>query len=326
MIKKTLCALFISTIFVFTLFGCQQNQTTNSNASTSIESSTSAEKTNDYPTIDLANIIQQINNGQPCSLEKYIVDGKLSDERKRVHDSIIDEFLKDKVPSGNKPEFLMIGGGAAAGKTVMINSILEDSLSNALLVDSDIIREKIPGYVEMLKNDVNATNYYYLESSALNKVMMEVARQKHLDIIYSSFGAAGLESTKKLIDKAKDKGYNAAAKYITISIEEALKRNQQRYQQSLEKNEPARLVPDESVRRSYVESSDTALETAPYFDSIEIYDNTQKKYVLIGTGGNGKYLSPIPGQEALFESFLAQSSRGIEGLERLEDGSYKPKL
>lgn len=279
-----------------------------------------------YEPIDLADAMEEIESGKTNSLSEWVVNGELVPERKRVHDEIIDDLLEGKTPSGEQPKMTMLGGGPASGKSSVMNP---DTRGNphAITVDPDDMKKRLPGFAKMAESDTGAAAFYHEESSALAKRFSEVAYSRHIDAIYDGTGDGSVRSVMKKVDAARANGYRVEAKYVTIDTDEAIRRNQKRYDDAKAKGETPRLPPPEMVRKTHAKVTDISVETAPKFDYIEVWDNNggRGEQVLIATGGNGRWLKPVSGMESKFEAYLAKGQRGLGGFEKLPDGSYMPK-
>ena len=72
------------------------------------------------------------------------------------------------------------------------------------------------------------------------------------------------------------------------------------------KGEPARKPPEDYVRECHADVSAIAEAIAPQFDEIRVWDNNGAKgsTKLIATGGNGKGLTAVKGEEAAFAKFI----------------------
>ena len=260
------------------------------------------------------------------SLRAYMdKDGKLSQERENVHKQIIDDLLKGKTPVEGQATMTMLGGGPASGKSSVM-STKTDGDPHKVKVDPDMIKEKLPGYKEMAAKTDKAASYYHEESSALAKRFYETALKENLNVIYDGTGDGSTASVEKKINAAKAKGYRVEGKYVSIDTEEAVKRNTARYENAKAKGENPRLVPDDVVRGTHAAVTDISVASASKFDSIEIWDNNgaRGQQKMIASGGNGKGLKVVPGEEAAFKNYLAKGTKGEAGFSTLPDGTVIP--
>lgn len=270
--------------------------------------------------------------GKKNSLDGHIgSDGKLTPEREALHRKIIDQELAGKVPVEGQPTMTMLGGGPASGKSSVMSTNTADN-PHAVTVDVDHFKYSLPGYSDLSTKDTRASDFYHEESSSLSKRFAEYAYQENLDVIYDGTGDGSLKSVQKKIDAAKKRGYKVEAKYVTIDTDEAVRRNQKRYEdgkkafESGKSDKPPRLVDEDVVRKTHAKCTDISVAMAPKFDHIEIWDNNgakgqQKK---IAEGGNGKYLKAVPGQEEAFRRYLSKGTKGINGFITLPDGQVVP--
>lgn len=281
-----------------------------------------------YGTTNTADAIAQIKNGTDNSLKDHMDgNGLLSPEREKLHRDIIDDELKGKVPVDGQATLIMLGGGPASGKSSILSTKPEDIDEHTVVINPDEVKERLPNYAELSAKDENASTYFHEESSALAKRLSEVAYSENLDVIYDGTGDGSVNSVMKKINQARDAGYAVQGKYVTVDVENALERNEDRYLKKLAKGEPARKVPEDVVRTTHRDVTDILGVTAPNFDAgSELWDNRGSKgqEKLIATYGGGKGLTPVAGQEQAFFDFLSKGKLGMSGFEKQPDGSYMP--
>lgn len=260
-----------------------------------------------------------VNNSLRAHMDE---NGKLTPEREQLHKQIIDDLLKGKKGVEGQATMTMLGGGPASGKSSVM-STKTDGDPHKIKVDPDMIKEKLPGYAEMAAKSSEAAGFYHEESSALAKRFYEVALKENINVLYDGTGNGKISSVEKKINAARDKGYRVEAKYVTIDTEEAVRRNTARYEHAKAQGENPRLVPDTVVRGTHAAVTDISVQAAKHFDSIEIYDNNgaRGQHKLIASGGNGKGLKAVPGQEKAFNDYLNKSTKGATGFTTLPDGT-----
>lgn len=197
----------------------------------------------------------------------------------------------------------------------------------SITVDPDDMKKQLPGFKEMANKTDSAAAFYHEESSALSKRLAEVAYKENYNVLYDGTGDGSLKSLEKKINAAREKGYKVEAKYVTIDTDEAVRRNQKRFDDAKARGETPRLPKEAVVRSIHEKVTDISVAAAPKFDHIEIWDNNGKKgeQKKIAEGGNGKYLKAVKGQEKAFQNYLAKSQKGLEGFITLPDGQVKPK-
>lgn len=279
-----------------------------------------------YGSTDTSDAAAEIAGGKANSLAGYIgADGKLTPEREAVHKKIIDDLLAGKEPVQGQATMTMLGGGPASGKSSVMNPDTSNN-KNAVTVDPDDIKKRLPGFKEMAEKDPNAASFYHEESSALAKRFSEVAYKENYDVIYDGTGDGSNKSVQKKIDAARANGYRVEAKYVSIDTEEAVRRNQKRYDDAVAKGETPRLPPVDMVRATHTKCTDISVSMASKFDSIEIWDNNgaRGQQKMIASGGSGKGLTVVPGQEAAFTRYLSKGANGTAGFTTLPDGQVVP--
>lgn len=270
--------------------------------------------------------LDEINSGKHNSLEKYLDEnGKLTPEREAVHKQIIDDLLKGKIPVEGQATMTMLGGGPASGKSSVMNPDTSKD-KHAVTVDPDDIKKRLPGFKEMAEKDPNAAAYFHEESSALAKRFSEVAYKENYNVVYDGTGDGSNGSVMKKVNAAKEHGYRVEAKYVSIDTEEAVRRNQKRYDDAVAKGETPRLPPVDMVVATHTKCTDISVSLAPQFDHIEIWDNNGAKgqQKLIATGGNGKSLTAVKGQESAMDRYLSKGAKGLDGFITLPNGQIVP--
>lgn len=269
--------------------------------------------------------------GKKNSLDGYLDEnGNLTPEREAVHRQIIDDLLTGKIPVEGQATMTMLGGGPASGKSSVMNPDTSGD-PHAVTVDPDMMKKLLPGFKELATSGnkeeaKKAADFYHEESSALAKRFCEVAYSENYNVVYDGTGDGKISSVQKKVDGARAKGYRVEAKYVTIDTETAVQRSEKRYQDAKAKGETPRDVPAEEVRKIHANVSDISVAVAAQFDTFEVWDNNgaRGQQKLIATGGGGKGLKAVPGQEDAFSSYLSKGNRGLEGFVTLPDGTVIP--
>lgn len=279
-----------------------------------------------YGSTDTSDAAAEIGAGKTNSLSAYMDEnGNLTPEREELHKKIIDDLLEGKVPVEGQATMTMLGGGPASGKSSVMNPDTSND-PHAVTVDPDAIKHMLPGFKEMAEKDPNAAGFYHEESSALAKRFSEVAYKENYNVVYDGTGDGSNKSVQKKIDGAREHGYRVEAKYVSIDTEEAVRRNQKRYDDAVAKGETPRLPAVDLVRATHTKCTDISVSMSSQFDHIEIWDNNgaigQQK--LIATGGGGKGLKVVSGQEAAFTRYLDKGAKGSSGFTTLPDGTVAP--
>lgn len=283
-----------------------------------------------YATSSTKDAVDQINdegrytiNGKKNSLDGFLdKDGNLTPEREAVHREIIDKLLTGKEPVKGQATMTMLGGGPASGKSSVMNPDTSKD-KHAVTIDPDMMKSMLPGYSELAKTDQRAADFYHEESSMLAKRFAATAYSENYNAVFDGTGDGSNRSVQKKIQQAKDAGYRVEAKYVSIDTEEAVRRNQKRYDDAVAKGETPRLPPVEMVRNTHTKCTDISVDMAPEFDRIEIWDNNgaRGQHKLIATGGGGKGLKAAAGQKDSFNRYLDKGANGLDGFTTQADGT-----
>lgn len=245
--------------------------------------------------------VEQIPNSAKKHLDK---NGNFTRERQEVHRNIIQGMLDGKVPQPDGSRVVTIlGGGPASGKSAL-RKMAESELpeNSSVGIDPDEMKAALPGFEDLATRSTKAAGIYHEESSALAKSLYQTVLDSGLNAVYDGTGDGSEKSLRKKIDQAHAAGCKAVGSYMTLDIDEALKRNRARYEHALENYNagkskiPPRLVADDVVRAIHGAVTDTSVRCAKYFDDFKLYDNSGpkgSKPVLIATGGNGKPITAI---------------------------------
>lgn len=288
-------------------------------SSIEVEGSSGKKAKMSIPAIDTGDAAAEVKNGRHNSLEKYIdSDGNLSPERQALHAEIVSGYFegKEKVDGVRTATFL--GGGPASGKSSLRDSglIVQADDPSTVTIDPDGLKGKLPGYEEMASETDSAAAFYHEESSAVAKTLYSTALDYGCNTVYDGTGDGSVNSMRKKIKDAHDAGYKAVGEYVTVDVDEALRRNELRYEAAKEKYEkglskvPPRLPDAKIVKSIHRKVTDISVECASEFDSIKIYDNNGARGsapTLIATGGNGKPLSAV--NKTLLQKYLDKGEK-----------------
>ena len=301
--------------------------------------------------IDTGDAMKELKKGTINSLAEHMdKDGNLSPERQKLHDEIVENYFKDKVSFNGQPTMIMSGGGPASGKSFVTKGAVSKFKGDESLVkiDPDEIKQMLPGFEDMARNyyeegadeskALNAAAYYHEESSALAKRIYQYALENGMNVVYDGTGDGSVNSVRKKIQAARDAGCKVEGEYVTVSNEEAIKRNRSRYEHGVEEYEKAkangglnekgkkvpapRLVPDDVVLGTHQKVSDISTEVANMFDKFTLYDNNGKageQVAIAECVGDGK-LRAVKGQEEKLKNYL---SKGLGQYELENDGTVK---
>lgn len=247
-------------------------------------------------------------------------DGSFTEERKKLHDQIIESFLEGLKPQENPTQF-MNGGGPASGKGTMTTGqnkkltnyppsrhiddltgefLPDETPPEAVLIDPDAIKLQFPevkearGKIMTAKADPNAAEpseddkqwagKIHEESSQLAKRLHRAALERGYNIIYDGTGNGSVKSVKSKLQAARDLGFRVEANYLYLDPQEGVKRAKIRSERA------NRIVPEKAITGTYAALPPIFDELAKegLFDKIQLFDNNHPREVgakLIGTGG-----------------------------------------
>ena len=251
-----------------------------------------AVKIEDYGQTDISE-----SDGQD-SLFKHTKNGKLTEEREKLHKRIIDDFFEGVPKADGDQIFTVMGGGPATGKSTLVNKGMIKT-KGAVTVDSDAIKAKLPEYQEKVKKgDVLAAGYVHEESSALAKRIMKIGFENGCNVVLDGTGDGNVASLMGKINTAKSHGMKVKGVYATTSIEVALERARARGATT------GRIINTRTIEITHQNVSSTMPKCAKYFDTLKLYDTSNEEPILIATGGVGKELKAIKEREKELKLFL----------------------
>ena len=169
--------------------------------------------------------------------------------KKEVHEPIINKILEQAGESEKYPTIILTGGGSASGKSSIRNEYVEDLKKygnrSAGIIDSDDIKSDIPEYEQFQKEDPDgAAMRVHDESSDISKEAIDACFREKKNFVFDGT-MKNYDKYAKLIKRAKKEGYQVVILGADCSLEEAKRRNQDRYEKT------GRYVPDEIVEGSH---------------------------------------------------------------------------
>ena len=224
-----------------------------------------------------------IKKGRDSMWEHLVPDGKggykLTAERTKLYEKIVDEHIKGITPTGN-PTFTLMGGGGGSGKgTVPKNPIAMNQseqygvkipTSNVVVIDPDEIKSILPEFKYMVSigKKEDAAGFTHEESSAISKIIQRESFGLGLEVLLDGTGNSKASKLQKKIDEARDAGYTVNGAYVNASIENAWQRNMGRAITS----ETRGLVPAWAFLEAHKSVSDIIPYMAPKFDNWVLFD------------------------------------------------------
>lgn len=214
--------------------------------------------------------------------------GEWSAERKKVHEKILDDFLRGehekhgRVPEAQAhPEMRMMGGGSGAGKS-SVGDPAKGFVSElyGVTIDPDAIKKALPEWDAFAQaGDVRGAAWLHEESSYLAKELSRRAIENKFNIVYDGTGDSGLDGILKKLVGARQAGYRVTAEYVTIDTQDALNRNLKRAISGLAKGE-GRMVPNSYVVQIHSNTARDlrdAIARGDIFDEVRLWSNSVPK-------------------------------------------------
>ncbi|MCP1136295.1 zeta toxin family protein [Paenibacillus polysaccharolyticus] len=188
--------------------------------------------------------------------------------RKSLHEAIIQEKQHSFHPQQEPIAFLM-GGGSASGKTWLRGLIMEEqeALGNAfLIIDADEIKSMLPEYISLLQTDPKEmAKILHDESSDIALALLHDSAEKKLNTIYDGT-MKNYEKYDRIITKLKQLGYQVRLVIADVDIDEAMRRNEQRFQRT------GRFVPVMELRQSHIGVAAVFHQLKDRADEYVLYD------------------------------------------------------
>jgi len=230
-------------------------------------------------------------------------DGTYTEERQRLHEEIVDSLFAGKERPSGQPEFLVMGGGSASGKSSVIRSGQVKEPDGAVTVDSDALKGELPEYPAMVKSkESRAAAYTHEESSDVAKMAMKRSLDEGYNTVLDGTGDSSLEKLKSKTEAARAAGHRVRAVYLTVDTEEAIRRSDARAEKS------GRKVPHESIRNIHASVSrivPKAVESG-LFDDFELWDNNGASPVKVASA-KGKEL--VIHEQGMWDKFIAKGTQ-----------------
>ena len=221
--------------------------------------------------------------------------------RAQLHDIIVDKMRGGVPKASGQPEFTLMGGGTAAGKSTVTKSGLL-TLPEHVHIDSDEIKKSLPeNNVLTHGGDNRGANYVHEESSYLAKRTMRESFAAGQNVALDGTGDSKVESVEAKADEARAQGYKVRGEYVTCSVDKAIDRAAQRAAKT------GRMVPVQTLRVTHKSVSQIFPELVKRgtFDEAHLWDTDGDKPVLVATA-KGKDLTVH--EPKLWDKFLAKAN------------------
>ena len=226
--------------------------------------------------------------GRPClvggsapsdSMAAHSVNGEFSAARQLLHNRIV-ESIRAGVPASDSPEFVLMGGGTAAGKSNVVKSGSVHLPDSHVLIDSDAIKSELPEYHERLRaGDVGAASWVHEESSHLAKRAMKESFAAHQNVVLDGTGNSSLKAVAEKAADARAHGYTVRGEYVTCPTEQAVARAKDRAERT------GRQVPESAIRAIHSSVSRIFPQAVAegVYDKANLWDTERGTPVLVAS-------------------------------------------
>jgi predicted ABC-type ATPase len=223
-------------------------------------------------------------------------DGKYVKERRSLHKAINNWYMEKASPrddsSTEEKTVWFLGGGGGSGKTSAFTGGSIGIPTESLRVDPDEIKTMLPEYREWVNQGVgDAASFVHDESKHVFGNVTHSLVNMNADFVYDTTGNGSYSGLREKVDDLRRKGHKVRARYMTISLEEALLRAEKREQ------EEGRRVPKDQLIHNHREVSTNVIKALAenLFDDLELYDNSgnsEPKLILRAKNGEVEVLDP----------------------------------
>ena len=199
-------------------------------------------------------------------------DGTLTPERKQIHDGLVRASMtgKDGQPKPSQPEgkrkALMMGGGAASGKTSALDAGYAETPPDAVTVNPDEFKLILPetnGPASDGRQGNGLADKYgdawasiaHEESSHLGKRLATAALDQNMNIVLDKTSSDGSKAVAE-IKRMQAAGYDVDVMYVTTEVDTAVAAALARGE------ETGRYVPEATLRAGHVGANAAFLDVA----------------------------------------------------------------
>lgn len=203
--------------------------------------------------------------------QRFKTEQGYTHERTALHHAILGK-MANGVKRSTQPTVFMTGGGPASGKGTLLKAGLIAEPENAMHIDADEIKKGLPEYREMTKSkDIAAAGFAHEESADVSQMAIAHAAKNQFDAVYDSTGDSGLEKLAKKVNQMRAGGHRIVAHYVTVDVEEALRRAVERGKKT------GRVVDPQVVRGIHAGVSSVLPQAinAGLFDEMTLWDTNE---------------------------------------------------
>lgn len=224
----------------------------------------------------------QAANASDTKAQHTDANGQYTPERAALHKSIVQRlvFSCPKPPQGQQPECVLLLGGAASGKSTVVNAL--NLSSNSGTLNADDIKDLLPEYGEGAGRDLRHSNVLtaaanvHEESSDVGKVALNAIIRGGRNFVYDAV-LGNPQKASELVGKLKGAGYRVRLVGVSLDTETALQRARSRALGDMEEggSKPGngRFVPDEILAHGHEGSVKIFEAIKDQVDEAILYDN-----------------------------------------------------
>jgi predicted ABC-type ATPase len=224
----------------------------------------------------------QAANSADTKTQHTNAQGEYTPERAALHQQIISRIVRScpKPPEGEQPECVLLLGGAASGKSTVVNALNLGENSGTL--NADDIKDLLPEYGEGAGRDLRHSNVLtaaanvHEESSDIGKVALNSLIKGGRNFVYDAV-LGNPKKAQELVGKLKGAGYRVRLVGVSLDTDTALSRARLRALGNREEggSKPGngRYVPEEILAHGHAGSAETFDAIKDQVDEAILYDN-----------------------------------------------------
>lgn len=197
--------------------------------------------------------------------------------REQLHDAIVAEVVNyaNTPPAGQKPIAILLGGGAASGKSYVRDTLIDPALKaggiRVGVCDPDAMKTRLPEWNYLLENDPgSAAGITHRESLRLTESAFYGLVAQGKNLLYDKCMRAVGDYRNKILN-LHDCGYNVVVIGVTTDIDTALERAHMRERQ----------LPDSKIRETHSGFATAWEFIKDYADDYQLYDSTTGSLELV---------------------------------------------
>ena len=187
-------------------------------------------------------------------------------QRLPLHRKLIRKVL-DRKPAKQRPTLVLLGGGAASGKSSLRKLAIED-YPEAIVIDPDEFKFALPEFEAFRKSDpLRAAARVHEESSYLAQAALESAFLQRTDVILDAVSGNPVK-LRALIKRFQENGFSVDIRFVDAPVSEALRRMATRAKAS------GRWVPPLVLERGHYGAAASYFHVKDLANKAQFWDNS----------------------------------------------------